>query len=65
MNRRDQWREHCLTSLREHDVNVIELPHGFRLIGLYSDLTLTDIADLTPRELERFSAIRPLDRIAT
>lgn len=60
MSKRELWRKHVMAELAAQGVTVIALAHGaFRLIGLHGDLTVTDVADVTPRELARLSRIHP------
>lgn len=59
MTKREQWRAQVIDSLIAQGVTIIELAHGaVRLIGLHGDLTVTDLSEITARELVRFSRTR-------
>lgn len=58
MTKREQWREQVKAELQVQGVTVIELSHGWRLIGLHGDVTVTDLSEITARELASLTRTR-------
>jgi len=59
MTKREQWREQVKAELQLQGVTIIELQNGVRLIGLHGDIIVSDLSELTERELASLTRIRP------